>query len=719
MPSLDKGKCSSSGKESSPINISWRTDKDDKGTEKFNERCEITNSAKQNGGKEWWKRINPEFFNQNGGKDWPKGSPSGPYGEPQRKDMDAFPKTSLRNEDAKKNQISKLGVHCKKKNSSSRQIDACAPIGGVDTEVEMVDSLKSNGIRDRDGKVSGENCYVTISSNQNGIPLASSEPVPFEPNNKNIEEVQNTPASEALQNALTLLYRRRHEVYSQLCSMEDELILYEGNIERIRDGGEVGLALQCIESITNVHNSVSSKSENQAQDHTFQPGDHSESKQKRQMRLSDTFLSSKSENQAQDKAFQPDEDHCVSQQKRQMRLSVTLLSKSENQAQDKDFQPGEDHCDSQQKEQIRLSNTFLPRNSEQLMANAILKETEEENFPPHFTILAPFVDEVASNVPDAIVRDYIEQGDALVEDVSFSEAVPSYSCSMPTVADQVPLERSNCVVQHFQQEVWDRLTPIEQLPFEMSNSVDQQFQQEVRDRLTAMERLPFEMSNCVDQQFQQVRDRLTAIEQNLEILDVKFTSLGQRFTDTIDGFQQNLNHVQLYCKEEFQHFDAKFTSLGQRFTDTIDGLQQNLNHVELCCKEEFQHFGTKFNTVIGMLESLINVQQPCPEFKQSGQSEQLGGFKQAGDTGAGPSYTPSSLIYSFVSQFNTEVGPEGAFVYKGRGHCAKKKSKILRSSYTNPDRREQHALDTFNILREINPSKELSFQSWYQSAKDT
>ncbi|KAL2490219.1 hypothetical protein Adt_25847 [Abeliophyllum distichum] len=195
---------------------------------------------------------------------------------------------------------------------------------------------------------------------------------------------------------------------------------------------------------------------------------------------------------------------------------------------------------------------------------------------------------------------------------------------MPMVADQVPLERSNCVVQHFQQEVWDRLTAIEQLPFEMSNSVDQQFQQESSFHLKCQ--------IVLINSFSRQGIGLTAIEQNLEILDVKFTSLGQRFTDTIDGFQKNLNHVQLYCKEEFQHFDAKFTSLGQRFTDTIDGLQQNLNHVELCCKEEFQHFGTKFNTVIGMLESLINVQQPRPEFKQSEQSGQVGDSSKQGNS---------------------------------------------------------------------------------------
>ncbi|KAL2507985.1 uncharacterized protein Fot_31632 [Forsythia ovata] len=129
------------------------------------------------------------------------------------------------------------------------------------------------------------------SSNQIGIPLANTELVGLEPNKKDIEEVQNAPASESLQNALTLLYRERQEVYSQICSTEDELALYEGNIEKIRDGAEVGLALQCIKSIASGHNSVFSKSDNQAEDKAFQPGeDHCESQWKRQMRLSGTSL---------------------------------------------------------------------------------------------------------------------------------------------------------------------------------------------------------------------------------------------------------------------------------------------------------------------------------------------------------------------------------------------------------------------------------------------
>ncbi|KAL2490224.1 Ulp1 protease family protein [Abeliophyllum distichum] len=349
-----------------------------------------------------------------------------------------------------------------------------------------------------------------------------------------------------------------------------------------------------------------------------------------------------------------------------------------------------------------------------------LKETEV-SIQPYFTTMAPLTEEVASDVPDDIVHDYIKQGDAPAKDVSLSEVVPSCSSSMPLTTGQEPFERSNCNDQQFQQEVRDRLTAIEQLRLKMSNCVDQQFQQEVRDHLTAIELLPFKMSNCVDQQFQQeVRDRLTAIEQ-----------LPFKMSNCVDQqFQQEVRDRLTGIEQHLAILDAKFTSLGQHFMDSIEGFQQSLNHVELYCNEGFQHFDTMLNTIIAMLLTLINMQQPHPKFEQAGQSEQVGGFEQAGefqqaeefeqagDIGAEPSYTPNSLIYSFDSQFNTEVGPEVTSVYKGRGHHAKKKSKILRSSYTNPDRRKRPALDTFNIFREINPAKELSFQSWYQSAKD-
>ncbi|XP_022887953.1 uncharacterized protein LOC111403618 [Olea europaea var. sylvestris] len=261
-------KHSSSGKEASPTNISQGPGKDDNGTDECKEINKNHDSSKEA------DNID-DVLNQNVGKEWPKGSPPCPPGEPQRIDMDAFPRIHLSNEDVRKNPISKIKVYHKKKNSSSLLIDACAPVDSVEMEVEMVDSLKSNGTQDKDDKVSGETCCVSISSNQNGTPLANAELVHLESNQKCIEEVQSTPASEALQNCLTLLYKRRQEVYSQICRKEDELALYEGNIGRIRDGSEVGLALQCIKSITNDPNQA------------FQPGeDHPEFQLKWQTRLS-------------------------------------------------------------------------------------------------------------------------------------------------------------------------------------------------------------------------------------------------------------------------------------------------------------------------------------------------------------------------------------------------------------------------------------------------
>lgn len=102
-------------------------------------------------------------------------------------------------------------------------------------QVEMVDSLKSNGTQDKDDKVSGETCCVSISSNQNGTPLANAELVHLESNQKCIEEVQSTPASEALQNCLTLLYKRRQEVVIFPCFFTITIIHWEKYIEKEKE----------------------------------------------------------------------------------------------------------------------------------------------------------------------------------------------------------------------------------------------------------------------------------------------------------------------------------------------------------------------------------------------------------------------------------------------------------------------------------------------------
>ncbi|KAL9141940.1 hypothetical protein ABFS82_14G136200 [Erythranthe guttata] len=54
---------------------------------------------------------------------------------------------------------------------------------------------------------------------------------------------------EELENALALLQRKRQQQYSRICSMEETLALYEDNIARIRDGGDIGLAREIVKSI--------------------------------------------------------------------------------------------------------------------------------------------------------------------------------------------------------------------------------------------------------------------------------------------------------------------------------------------------------------------------------------------------------------------------------------------------------------------------------------
>ncbi|KAL3824845.1 hypothetical protein ACJIZ3_020874 [Penstemon smallii] len=102
----------------------------------------------------------------------------------------------------------------------------------------MVDSLKSKDTQCQYEKVSANNDDVKISYDQNKYNL----------------EMKNVPDHEVLQNALELLQRKRHDLYSQICSMEDMLALYEDLIERIREGGDVGLAHKCTQSILSGNN---------------------------------------------------------------------------------------------------------------------------------------------------------------------------------------------------------------------------------------------------------------------------------------------------------------------------------------------------------------------------------------------------------------------------------------------------------------------------------
>ncbi|KAL3622222.1 hypothetical protein CASFOL_033633 [Castilleja foliolosa] len=88
--------------------------------------------------------------------------------------------------------------------------------------------------------------------NQSGVAVKENplQLVQFEAShdNNNIE-IQNKRDSEDLKNALAVLCRKRQELCSQMYTNDDTLALYEDCIERLRDGGDVVLARQCIKSI--------------------------------------------------------------------------------------------------------------------------------------------------------------------------------------------------------------------------------------------------------------------------------------------------------------------------------------------------------------------------------------------------------------------------------------------------------------------------------------
>ncbi|KAG8391928.1 hypothetical protein BUALT_Bualt01G0237900 [Buddleja alternifolia] len=199
--------------------------------------------------------------------------------------------TSNEREDASKKLNSKIRVyHHRSKNISSDQED------GVNLKAEMADPLKSNdALIFRDEKVPENNVDVNISCNQNGMAGTDNQLVGFEANTNYNTEVQNVMASEELQNALALLYRKRQELGSQIGAMGDMLALCEDNIERIRDRGDVGLARKCVKSILSGNYQLLLKNEANVQDKGHQHGeDHGNSQAEKQTRLRDIFLPGKS-----------------------------------------------------------------------------------------------------------------------------------------------------------------------------------------------------------------------------------------------------------------------------------------------------------------------------------------------------------------------------------------------------------------------------------------
>ncbi|KAL0373790.1 UNVERIFIED_CONTAM: hypothetical protein Sradi_3294700 [Sesamum radiatum] len=158
---------------------------------------------------------------------------------------------------------------------------------------KQVDPLKSNDTQCRDEKVSGDKGDVAISCNQ--VAATGNQIVQFEAKIAQNLEVQSSAVSEDLQNALALLCRRRQELYSGICNMEDTLALYEDNIARIRDGGEVSLARQCIKSIIKGNHPLLLEHGSQVQDKGHRGDeDNLKSQCEKQTRLSGIYLPGKS-----------------------------------------------------------------------------------------------------------------------------------------------------------------------------------------------------------------------------------------------------------------------------------------------------------------------------------------------------------------------------------------------------------------------------------------
>ncbi|KAI3444436.1 hypothetical protein Pfo_001101 [Paulownia fortunei] len=267
--------------------LSQNTATDENVSEKFNKRCGMADSVKKE------SRIDSEILD-NDNYEYLTGLSSGPSRGLQRMSMSDFAKTCPKSEDTNKKLNSKIRVyHHRRKNISSAQHDAHGQEDDVNLKVEMADLLKSNDTLCKDGKVTADNGDMTISCNQSRIAVTENPLLQFEALH-NIEG-ENVLDSEDLQNALALLYRKRQELCSQMCTMEDDLALYEDNIERIRDGGEVGLARLCIKSILSGNNHLLLKNEAKIRDKGHQPGeDHCNPQSEKQTRLSDTFLPGRS-----------------------------------------------------------------------------------------------------------------------------------------------------------------------------------------------------------------------------------------------------------------------------------------------------------------------------------------------------------------------------------------------------------------------------------------
>ncbi|KAH6830117.1 hypothetical protein C2S53_010655 [Perilla frutescens var. hirtella] len=289
-----KSKHFSGGKVTSSDNIFHRTERHGHATDESKTRRVIPNST---------NKCTTRASFENADKDSEKhgkGSLSGrSRGQPQgvvrddnaarrinTNDLSETPFTSGKKRATNSNMT---GYH-QSKNISSAQHDANGLDKGVNSKVETLGILKSTAGQYRDERITAENGGATITSNHNAIAAAEKVLIHFEVPYKT--EAEKVTPSEDLQNALALLDRKRQGLYSQLCTMEDTLALYEHMIDRIRDGGEIGLAHQCIKSLISGSDPLLLKKEPQVQGKAGE--DPSNPQLEKRTKFSCTFLPGRS-----------------------------------------------------------------------------------------------------------------------------------------------------------------------------------------------------------------------------------------------------------------------------------------------------------------------------------------------------------------------------------------------------------------------------------------
>ncbi|XP_042046341.1 uncharacterized protein LOC121792455 isoform X1 [Salvia splendens] len=174
-----------------------------------------------------------------------------------------------------------------------------------------LDSFRSNQPQRRYEKVSGDEGYLATADNQTGaastknqraqlqvcnhtgIAAKENQLVLFQDNCMLNLGAQTTPALDEMHSALTLINRKRQELYFQLCNTVDELALCEDIFDRIL-GGDIDLARQCINSI--ISGKFHSLVENRTQVHRNgnQPDETRISQHGNPTRLSKVYLPGKS-----------------------------------------------------------------------------------------------------------------------------------------------------------------------------------------------------------------------------------------------------------------------------------------------------------------------------------------------------------------------------------------------------------------------------------------